>query len=210
MTRRVIIRRLGLAVLVVILGCSLLIAFHRPLLRAAANGWILNTPSFDHVDAVLIPGGGIDTRPFAAAKLFHEGKADRLVVFQTEIEPTVEMGLRPADHQINLKVLEQSKVPAEAIALIRGGVTSTWDEVAAARTWCLENQIHSLAIVTEIFPSRRVGWAYDKGLRDLGIAIHVVTITPKSYSYENWWTSERGLIDFQNEVVKYLFYRIRY
>ena len=188
------LRRSAPALVVFGVVLVLLVLFHRPLLSAAASLWIVDSSDFERVDLVLIPGGSFDTR---------------LGVFKTEKMPTVEMGLRPDDHEICLAVLDRLKVPREAILTLGDGVTSTWDEVAVTREWCLEHQPRSVAIVTELFPSRRVRYAYKKGLGDLPIEIHVVALPALGYTATDWWRHEKGLIDFQNEVVKWVYYRVR-
>lgn len=203
------LRRSAPALVVFGVVLVLLVLFHRPLLSAAASLWIVDSSEFERVDLVLIPGGSFDTRPFGAADLFLAGRAERLGVFKTEKMPTVEMGLRPDDHEICLAVLDRLKVPREAILTLGDGVTSTWDEVAVTREWCLEHQPRSVAIVTELFPSRRVRYAYEKGLGDLPIEIHVVALPALGYTATDWWRHEKGLIDFQNEVVKWVYYRAR-
>ncbi len=187
----------------------LLCLFHRPLLSGAASLWIVDSRDFERVDLILIPGGNFETRPFGAAELYHAGRADRLAVFETEIHPTVEMELRPHDHEICLAVLDRRKVPRESILILGDEVTSTWDEVAATRAWCLENKPRSIAIVTEIFSSRRVRYAYRKGLAGLPVEIHVVALPALGFTEKDWWRNEKGLIAFQNEVVKWVFYRVR-
>jgi len=209
MTRRRLLRRSALVLLALAAVLLLLAFFHRPLLSAAASLWIVDSHDFETVDLVLIPGGNFDTRPFGAAELYLAGRTERLAVFETEVHPTVEMGLRPPDHDVNLAVLDRLKVPREAIITLGKGVTSTWDEVAATRAWCLEHQPKSIAVVTEIFSSRRVRYAYRKGLADLPVDIHVVALPALGYTAKNWWRNEKGLIDFQNEVVKWIYYRLR-
>jgi uncharacterized SAM-binding protein YcdF (DUF218 family) len=183
--------------------------FHRPLLSVAASLWIVESNDFEKVDLVLIPGGNFDTRPFGAAELYHAGRAERLAVFKTEVHPTVKMELRPPDHEICLAVLDRLKVPREDIISLGDGVTSTWDEVAATRAWCLENKPGAIAIVTEIFSSRRIRYAYRKGLAGLPVDIHVVALPALGYTAADWWRHENGLIAFQNEVVKWIIYRMR-
>jgi uncharacterized SAM-binding protein YcdF (DUF218 family) len=209
MTLRPGLRRVALFLLVVGVVLVLFVLFYRSVLAAAAEVWIVDAPDFAGVDLVLIPGGSFDTRPFGAGALFHEGKAERLGVFKTEKMPTVEMGLRPDDHEICLTVLDRLKVPREAIVTLGEGVASTWDEVEVTRAWCLKNQPRSIAVVTELFSTRRVRYAYERGLSDLSVEIYVVALPAIGYTAADWWRHEKGLIDFQNEVVKWLYYRFR-
>ena len=60
-----------------ILGCVLLLVgyvFRAPLLTGLAEAWVVNDP-VTNADAIVIPGGGLENRPFAAAKLFRNGIA---------------------------------------------------------------------------------------------------------------------------------------
>src|ERR1017187_4105285 len=81
--------------------CFLLSAFYflrAPLLRSAASLWIINDP-LQHADAIVLLGGGLETRPFAAARLYRDGYAPRILVARPKASPTDEMGLttREAD-----------------------------------------------------------------------------------------------------------------
>lgn len=203
-------RRVLLALGVLVLLGLLSLLFHRPLLHAAARAWIVNDSVLEPVDAVLIPGGGLATRPFGAAELFHQGLAGQVVAFHVELSPDQTMGVTAPQHEATLEILDELGIPPHHITVIGESVTSTWDEVLATRAWCEENDIRSLAIVTEIFPSRRGAWAYQKGLKDLDTTVQVVALDPAQYQASNWWRHERGLIQFQNELIKHLYYRVRY
>ena len=181
-----------------------------PILQSAARAWIVHEESPRSYDAVIVPGGGLQTRPFAAAELYHENRAEKIVSFLTEVMPSEAMGLtRPSD-QVTLEILDRLGVPEESVHIIGDHVTSSWDEVLAVRDWALEAEVDSILVVTEIFPSRRTAWIYDEVFEDSGIATAVHAITPESYSTDNWWSNERGLIAFQNELIKYFYYRIKY
>lgn len=184
-------------------------AFHSQILAGLARAWVVKDAPIGEVDAIIVPGGGLSTRPFAAAKLYHADKTKRLVTFETEISASDELGITPPHHELNLQILEKLEVPLEAIVVIGDHVTSTWDEVEATRKWCLEHGVTSLAVVTEAYSSRRVFWAYQRGLRGSGIRLSVVTIGADDH-IDDWWRHEACLIAFQNEVVKYLYYRVRY
>jgi len=189
---------------------TLALVFHRPLLRTAASLWIVEGKPFDRADFGVIPGGGLETRPFAAADLFHAGRVTRLLTFTIEPSPVVELGLQSPEHELTLSILEELEIPRASIDLVEAEVTSTWDEVVAVRGWCEKNRIRSLVVFTDLFPSRRIRWAYRRGLAGLDLDLHVVPVPPLRYTADTWWQHEQGLIDFQNEVVKYLYYRMRY
>src|ERR1035441_3007007 len=68
---------------VVLWSCGLVVllavfcfVFRSPILRSAANAWIVNDP-LQHADAIVLLGGGLETRPFAAARLYSGGHPPR-------------------------------------------------------------------------------------------------------------------------------------
>jgi hypothetical protein len=90
-----------------------------------------------------------------------------------------------------------------------GHVTSTLDEAGALRRWCLENPIRSVIVVTHSFHSGRVKRIFRKVLGE-SVRIRVATIDSHEYTACNWWQSEAGLIGFNNEWIKVIYYRMRY
>ncbi|MDF1862236.1 MAG: ElyC/SanA/YdcF family protein [Verrucomicrobiales bacterium] len=189
---------------------AILFLFRAPLCKSAAKAWIAGSALEQNYDIAIIPGGGLQTRPFAAADLFHQGKVDGLVSFLTEVMPAEQMGLtRPAD-EVTLEILDQLEVPREKIHIIGDHVTSTQDEVLAVKKWALKNEIKSLVVLTEIFPSRRAAHVYEREFKGTGITTEVFALSPGSYSADNWWQHEQGLITFQNEVIKYFYYLLKY
>jgi hypothetical protein len=59
------------------IGCALLLVlyvFRAPWLTSVAQAWVVNEPT-TKADAIVVLGGGLENRPFAAAKLFHDGVA---------------------------------------------------------------------------------------------------------------------------------------
>ncbi|MEM9017275.1 MAG: ElyC/SanA/YdcF family protein [Verrucomicrobiota bacterium] len=180
-------------------------------MRAASNAWIVHSEATVPAEVALIPGGGLETRPFAAAEMFHENRARELVLFTTEVLPTQALGLTRPSHELIAEILSRLEVPDSAVVLLsETEVTSTWDEVLATEKWAVENGVKSLIVVTEIFPSRRVAWAYRKRLHPHGIDVFIHAVRPSLYRADNWWHNEHGLISFQNEVVKYFYYRMKY
>lgn len=205
---------IGKAFLIILLVWAVigtaLVTFHRPILRALAHAWIVQDPPFEKVDAILIPGGNLEVRPFAAAEYYHEGKSKRLVTFVVKPSPSEELGITRPAHDLTIEVLKALKVPRDAIVILDDTVSSSKEELEGTKRWCRENGIHSLAVLTDTFPSRRIARLYRKGFQDSGIEVHIVALEQLRYTPNNWWLDEDGLISFQNEFIKYLYYRVRY
>jgi hypothetical protein len=42
------------------------------------------------------------------------------------------------------------------------------------------------------------------------VQVQVQALPPLEYDIDTWWQHEAGVIGFQNEVIKYLYYRLKY
>jgi uncharacterized SAM-binding protein YcdF (DUF218 family) len=116
----------------------------------------------------------------------------------------------PSHIALNRAVLLKLGVPPEAIVSFGTDVSSTYEEARALAEWANRNGIKSIIVPTEIFSSRRVRWILVKELSGLDVGIDVQALPPLDYDLDNWWRHEAGVIGFQNEVIKYLYYRVKY
>lgn len=183
--------------------------FSRDLLVIAADQWIIDDP-FDHADAVFVLGGGVNTRPFEAARLYRRGQVKQVLYARGRLQQTDILKLHEPDYLLMEKVIRKLGVPDEKVAVVGSDVTSTYEEAVALRNWAQTNHIKSVVIPTGDFHTRRVRFIFNRVLADDDLKVFVTWMTNRFYDHDTWWTHERGLITFQNEVVKYLLYRLRY
>jgi hypothetical protein len=97
----------------------------------------------------------------------------------------------------------RNNVPESALLAVGTNVASTYDESRAVRAWAKQTGATSIIITTELFHTRRE-------LRDTPVKIYVSAVDPVRYKINNWWRNEEGLIAFQNEVIKSVYYRFEY
>ena len=184
-----------------------------PLLTGLANAWIVNEP-LAKADAILVLGGGLETRPFAAAALYQLSTNNyphcKVLLTQPELPLTARMGLTVPEFVIARQVLLSNGVPPTAIQMIGTNVTSTRDEAVAARAWLVTHHASRIIIPTDLLHTRRARWIFQQALRNTGAEVHVTAVELPRYSASNWWSHEEGLIAFQNEVVKSVYYHLRY
>jgi hypothetical protein len=100
-------------------------------------------------------------------------------------------------------------VPANAIETFGKNLGNTHQEVLALQAWAEDNQAHSIIVPTEIFSARRVRWMLHRALGD-GFVIRVIALDPPQFHRDDWWRHRQGTTAFRTEVVKYLYYRLRY
>jgi len=202
-------KRLVLALLFV--GVLLAVAWlcRGPLLRGAARAWIVDQP-LARADAIVVLGGGLDTRPFEAAQLYYRGMAPRILVMNPKLTAATELGLLPAEGALARTMLLKLKVPAGAIQVPAELVTNSFDESIVVRNWARANHVRRLIIPTDIFHTRRVRWLFRKELKNTGIQVTVDAVPVREYTRRDWWRHESGIVAFQNEVLKFAYYWVKY
>ncbi len=179
------------------------------ILQNIAAGWIISD-ELAHADAVVVLGGSIDVRPFAAATLYKRGLADTVLVSNARKGRAERLGLIPTHTELNRDVLIKLGVPETAIGDFGEELSSTVEEARALRAWAVQRQAKSIIVPTELFAGRRVRWIFERELAPLGVRVIVHTYAPADYTLADWWRHRSGVIDFNNEVLKYLYYRARY
>jgi uncharacterized SAM-binding protein YcdF (DUF218 family) len=195
-----------------ILGCVLLLVgyvFRASLLTGLAEAWVINDP-VTKADAIVVLGGGLENRPFAAARLYHDGIAPMVIYTDVRPGPAEELGITPREAELTHRILLGNGVPETAMRLIGTNVASTYDESRAVRAWVEKSGAKMIIIPTDPFHTRRVRWIFSKELRDSKTDIHVVPVNPVRYRVDDWWRHEEGVTAFQNEIIKYLYYRFEY
>jgi uncharacterized SAM-binding protein YcdF (DUF218 family) len=90
------------------------------LLRALARVWVVSDP-LARADLVLVPGGGLDVRPSAAADLYRRGFASRIAIARSEFNSSRDAELARD------KFLEHG-VPSNAIVEFLFSPHSTYGE----------------------------------------------------------------------------------
>jgi uncharacterized SAM-binding protein YcdF (DUF218 family) len=179
-----------------------------PLLRGVADAWIISDPPAV-ADAAAVFGGGLETRPFAAAEYYREGLVKEVLVSSDRVGPAARLGVVPSDEAAAREVLLKLGVQADAIHSFGAHLANTDKEALALRDWAIRHHVHTLIVPTEIFATRRLRWTLHHVFGD-SVVIRVPALDPPDYDATNWWKNERGVIDFQNEVIKYLYYRLKY
>ncbi len=179
-----------------------------PLLRTAADLWIVSD-EIGPADAVAIFGGGLEDRPFAAAAYYRQGLVGKILLSNIGASPAEKLGVLRSHVEANRSVLRKLGVPDMAIEPFGANLTNTYEEALALRDWVTRTGARSVIVPTEIFSARRVRWMLHRVLAD-GVTIRVPALDPIGYGRDDWWKKEGGLIGFQNEVMKYLFYRVNY
>src|SRR5580692_11299666 len=154
-------------------------------------------------DAAAVLGGGLDDRPAAAAQLYKAGEVKQILVSKATYH-------QPGPSYPDSEALIKLGIPPSAIVEFGDDPSSTYEEARALASWAKQNDVRRVIVPTETFPSRRVRWILRHELGKVGVDARVETLTPKVYNLDNWWDTEAGRSELATEIIKYLYYRVRY
>jgi uncharacterized SAM-binding protein YcdF (DUF218 family) len=177
-------------------------------LRSAAGLWIISDP-VGPADAVAVLGGGVEVRPFEAARYYREGLVKKVLLPNLADGPAELLGALPTHTEANRNVLVRLGVSPTAIEIFGSSVRNTHDEAVALRDWAERSDAHSIIVPTEIFSTRRVKWVMRAVFANSAV-ISVPALDAQGYRRDDWWRHEGGLMAFQNEIMKYAYYRFKY
>ena len=146
-----------------------------------------------------------------AADLYRKGLANKVLVSRPgSLYQFAATGIGQSDYEINRAALLKFGVPASAIEALGEANTNTREEAVALREWAERNDASVFIIPTEIFTARRVQWIFRRQLSGGSSIIEVVPFDPPEYTRDEWWKTEIGSAKFQDEILKYIYYRWKY
>jgi uncharacterized SAM-binding protein YcdF (DUF218 family) len=156
-----------------------------PLLLGAANLWIVSDP-VSRATAIVVLGGGLETRPFVAAELWRRGLADKILISQGPEERPVSIGAMPSYSERNRAILLKLGVPAGAIGTFEAVSKNTRGEAVGLREWAEQNGASAFIIPSEIFPARRVRWIFRREFSGTAVRIEVPSAEPPGFTRLDW------------------------
>jgi hypothetical protein len=178
-----------------------------PILTSIAGFWIVSD-KVTQANVAVVLGGGLDVRPSAAAELYHKGLVTKIIVSQVENDAPVLIGAVTGHTELNRQILIHLNVPEKDIETFGVANRNTRDEARALLVWTDRHNASNFIVPTEIFSARRVRFIFQHELASKHI--EVLALNPPQYTKYDWWKTDRGLIEFQNEILKYLYYRLKY
>jgi hypothetical protein len=180
---------------------------HRQLLQDAARLWVVDDP-VEPADAVAIFGGGIETRPAAAAEYLRQGLVHKILV--SHVGSTVEYQSSHSHTEQNLAELKKLGVADDVVEIFGCNLSDTYQEALGLRRWSLSTGARGLIVPTEYFSARRVRWITQRVFQGTGVQVRVPVISSLYYLQGEWWNNADAPLAFGREVTKYLGYRLVY
>jgi len=176
-----------------------------------AGEWLMKSDVPPHADAILVLMGSFPERVLQAADLYHEGKADHILIVYESMGPYQVLESRGADI---IRTTEQARdaaidlgVPADSITMLPGEARSTLDEAVAVSEFIKRNSdIDTLLLVSSPAHMRRAYMIFSRILRNTERPVYIGT-SPSSYSSFNpdkWWRRKEDVQSVVSEMVKIL------
>jgi uncharacterized SAM-binding protein YcdF (DUF218 family) len=202
--RRVLARCLFAVALLAAAGWT---ARHAVLRETAALWIVSDAPA--QADAAAVLGGGLEYRPFAAAEFYRRGLVPKILVSNIGPSPAEQLGVLRSHVRENIEVLEKLGVPAAAIEPFGSNLKDTYAEAIALHDWARRTGARTILVPTDIFAARRQSWIMRRIFGNDALVL-VPAVDPPDYTRNDWWQTENGVVTFQNEVIKYVYYRLKY
>lgn len=180
---------------------------HRQFLQRAASLWVVDE-TVELSDAVAVFGGGIETRPAAAAEYLRLGLAHKILV--SHVGFGIEKQSSRTHTELNIAELKKLGVAESDITIIGCDLSDTYQEVMALRRWSLSTGARSLIVPTEYFSARRVRWITQRAFQGTGAQVRVPVLSSLHYLQGEWWNHVDAPLAFGREVLKYVGYRLVY
>lgn len=177
---------------------------------------LITTASLERADAIVVlsGSGAYVERARHAAKLYHEGRAPRVVLTNDNLR-----GPWSQERQTNPLFMERARdelmdagVPKENVELVPGNVSNTFDETLAARSYAAQNNRRSLLFVTSAYHTRRTLWTLKKVFDGSGIIVGIEGAQPGEHTPTpgTWWLHRRGWGSVALEYPKLVYYYWEY
>ncbi len=174
------------------------------------GSWLHATDTPDQTDMCFVLGGNSYERGLEAFRLYQEFPQQPFIAtggnypYQILCLDTTMLECELTRHFMLSKGVPASQVDTLSSA------HSTMDESNEILQWCKKNNADYITVISSAFHMRRVRMVFEDKFEKEGIKINFHGAAPIEYNELNWWQNEEGMIMTNNELVKILYYAIKY
>jgi uncharacterized SAM-binding protein YcdF (DUF218 family) len=186
------------ALLFLVVLCSVLYFARHPLMRFAAEYWIVDEPAV-HADAIIVLSDDnfYADRAAHAAQLFRQGVAPVVVASGRRLRPEA------AISDLMVHDLIERGVPKDKIEKLTHDADNTIEEAQADGKLAKEHRWKSAVIVTSNYHTRRTRYIFEK-LFPPGISVTVASAPDGDFDPQKWWEKRKSMKLFAHELVGYV------
>jgi uncharacterized SAM-binding protein YcdF (DUF218 family) len=173
--------------------CAVLYFARHPIMRYAAEEWIVDEPAA-HADAIVVLSDDnfYGDRATHASELFRQGVAPQIVASGRKLRPDAGMG------ELIAHDLVERGIPQEKIVVYDQQTDSTREEAEAVAKLAVAHHWKSLVIVTSNYHTRRARYIYEKVMPS-SISISVASARDGDFDPQHWWEKRHSVKLFTRE-----------
>jgi uncharacterized SAM-binding protein YcdF (DUF218 family) len=186
-----------------------LFIFRNNILRGVGN-WLVSEDPLQETQAAFILGGNSFERGMEAVRMAKELPQQKFVCTGGNYPLQIRaLDTLMFEAELTRHLMAKNGVARERIEILTNS-RSTMDESFEILKYCQDHSINKITVVSSSFHLRRVRWVFEDKFEEAGITVLFHGSDPDEYNSENWWKNEEGLIMANNELVKLLYYAIKY
>ena len=185
-----------------VVGVFLLAAwFSSPWTLPAAARFLDCSDPPQHSDYILLLGGDVGLRPFAAARLLHDGWAERILITQPVLTGERFEG-QPSERGLTERILLHEGVKLEQIVALPHDVLTTADEAEALAEFLEVHPQATVTVLTSRYHTRRAKLIFGRALGERAGQLRFLGTPSDYFDDSNWWRTEEGTRAYVLEYAK--------
>ena len=176
-----------------VIVCAVLYLVRRPILRFAAESWIIEDP-LAKADALIVLGDDnfYADRAARGAQLMREGKAPVIVASGRRLRPNAGIA-ELMEHD-----LVERGVPRDKIVRFAHDQDSTLEEARALARLAIERKWRSVILVTSNYHTRRARYIFQRVFPQ-GMQVRMASARDGDFDPEHWWEKRKSIKELTRE-----------
>ena len=176
-----------------VIFCAVLYLARHPILRFAAEFWIIEDP-IDKADAIIVLSDDnfYADRATRAAELFREGKAPVVVASGRRLRPSAGIA-ELMEHD-----LVERGVPRDKIVRFAHDADGTREEAEALARFAKERKWRSVIVVTSNYHTRRARYIFRRVFPQ-DIEVRVASARDGDFDPQRWWEKRKSVKELMRE-----------
>lgn len=192
-----------------------LISYYRAPILTSVGRYLVVQHSIKKADLIICLMGNPVERGLAAAELYEQGMAPRILFAREELPDGIEVleqkGVHFPETRDLLKMMLQGLgVPKSDLVASEQFVHSTYDEAKLMRDIVHMEGYHSLIIVTSPTHTRRAWLTFRRVFEKDNLEIMMMPSQYTDFKPEDWWKKGKYLKEVIIEYQKLIYYMLRY
>lgn len=202
-------RKLLITLAVILLLLLTVYALRRPLLRSCGT-FLIKQDSLQKADALFVLSGSSFDRGSAAAKLFKQGYAPKIICTGgNRLKELKAINIDTMESDMTAAQILHQGIADSLVQIIHYG-TSTREEADTIIGYCHQYGLSKIIVVSSALHTRRINSVLRKKLEEQHITLLLYGAPSSTFNELAWWQKEEGLIAVNNEWLKTIYYWIKY